>query len=66
MNKYRVHGTIEHNFEIVVEADSADEAGEQALMFADDGTGLGAPTGEAEVTSIEKIPAPRRKTGAHP
>ena len=55
MNKYKVYGTIELNFEIEVEADSEIEAMSEAKEYAEDGHGLGEPTGQIDVNSITKV-----------
>ena len=53
--KYRVRGTIELNWENVVEAESAEEAERQGKDWAEDGVGLDIPTGDTKVWSVVAI-----------
>jgi hypothetical protein len=53
--KYKVCGTIELNWENVVEADSEAEAEELAKDYAEDGVGLNIPTCRPEVSTTEEI-----------
>lgn len=53
--KYKVSGTIELNFQMMVHADSEDEADQRGRDLACDGVGLSSPVGEPEVNEIELL-----------
>lgn len=53
--KYKVNGTINLNWEVVVEAESEAEAEEQAKLYAEDGYGLNIPVERPEVHSCEEV-----------
>lgn len=54
--KYKVYGTIEHNFTVIVDAEGQEEANERALACAEDGmVELGDPVDDAEITKIEEL-----------
>ena len=57
MKKYKVNGTIELNFELMVEADTEQAAENDAKLMVEDGDGLGVPVDSPEITSIEEIKA---------
>lgn len=52
---YKVSGTIEHNWSVLVKADTIEEAEVNALEMAEDGHGLSIPTGEIEVVAVERV-----------
>jgi hypothetical protein len=53
MAKYKVTGTIEYNFSVIVDVDNVDEAVERAIDLADDGDiDFGPPTGLANIDSV--------------
>jgi len=58
--KYKVNGTIELNFEVVIEAENEVEAEKIGKMYAEDGNGLNIPTGETKVHLIEELACDKR------
>lgn len=53
--KYRVTGTIELNWENIVEADSEQEALERGASYAEDGMGHSTPVDSPEAENAEPI-----------
>jgi len=61
--KYKVTGTIELNWENVVEADSEEEAEEWGRGFAEDGHGLGMPVDRPEVSGVDLVTEEEKEAG---
>lgn len=56
MPKYKVRGTIEYNFQCIVEAENEDKAEEEAKDYADDGDiELGELVEDAQIIKIVKV-----------
>jgi hypothetical protein len=53
--KYRVTGTIELNWENIVDADSEEEAEKIGISFAMDGHGLDIPVGYPDGADVELV-----------
>jgi len=62
MKKFTVHGSIEYNFSVEVEADSEDEAEKKAIDYVGDGrVDLGMPVSEPEIHTVELMPKVKGK-----
>lgn len=55
MSKYRVRGTIEQDWEVVVEADSQDEALDKACDLAEAGIGIDGSSGHADDNYVHVV-----------